>query len=71
LAATSLQSVTISHERHRRDRKKTKSVLSPHTPEPLEEEEEEEEEEFFDHYKNDLERHAHTPSLPDANPGAR
>jgi hypothetical protein len=27
-----------------------------------EEEEEEEEEEFFNHYKNDLERHAHTPS---------
>ena len=26
------------------------------------EEEEEEEEEFFNHYKNDLERHAHTPS---------
>ena len=25
-------------------------------------EEEEEEEEFFNHYKNDLERHAHTPS---------
>jgi len=25
-----------------------------------EEEEEEEEEEFFNHYKNDLERHAHT-----------
>jgi len=24
--------------------------------------EEEEEEEFFNHYKNDLERHAHTPS---------
>ena len=23
---------------------------------------EEEEEEFFNHYKNDLERHAHTPS---------
>ena len=28
----------------------------------LEEEEEEEEEEFFNHYKNDLERRAHTPS---------
>ena len=27
-----------------------------------EEEEEEEEEEFFNHYKNDLKRHAHTPS---------
>jgi hypothetical protein len=27
-----------------------------------EEEEEEEEEEFFNHYKNDQERHAHTPS---------
>jgi len=26
------------------------------------EEEEEEEEEFFNHYKNDLKRHAHTPS---------
>ena len=26
------------------------------------EEEEEEEEEFFNHYKNDLTRHAHTPS---------
>jgi len=26
------------------------------------EEEEEEEEEFFNHYKNDLEKHAHTPS---------
>jgi len=26
------------------------------------EQEEEEEEEFFNHYKNDLERHAHTPS---------
>ena len=25
-------------------------------------EEEEEEEEFFNHYKNDLKRHAHTPS---------
>jgi hypothetical protein len=25
-------------------------------------EEEEEEEEFFNHYKNDLNRHAHTPS---------
>ena len=24
--------------------------------------EEEEEEEFFNHYKNDLKRHAHTPS---------
>jgi len=24
-------------------------------------EEEEEEEEFFNHYKNDLKRHAHTP----------
>jgi len=24
--------------------------------------EEEEEEEFFNHFKNDLERHAHTPS---------
>ena len=31
-------------------------------PRILEEEEEEEEEEFFNHYKNDLERHAHTPS---------
>jgi len=29
---------------------------------PSEEEEEEEEEEFFHHYKNNLERHAHTPS---------
>jgi hypothetical protein len=27
-----------------------------------EEEEEEEEEEFFNHWKNDLKRHAHTPS---------
>ena len=27
------------------------------------EEEEEEEEEFFNHYKNDLKRHAHTPSV--------
>ena len=27
-----------------------------------EEEVEEEEEEFFNHYKNDLKRHAHTPS---------
>jgi len=26
------------------------------------EEEEEEEEEFFNHYKNDLKRHAHGPS---------
>jgi hypothetical protein len=29
---------------------------------PSREEEEEEEEEFFNHYKNDLKRHAHTPS---------
>jgi len=37
------------------------------------EEEEEEEEEFFNHYKNDLERHAHTPSTWDysSQPSAR
>jgi hypothetical protein len=34
----------------------------PCPPPPREEEEEEEEEEFFNHYKNDLKRHAHTPS---------
>ena len=27
------------------------------------EEEEQEEEEFFNHYRNDLKRHAHTPSV--------
>jgi len=40
-----------------------KSKTSPGlSPPGLEEEEEEEEEEFFNHYKNDLKRHAHTPS---------
>jgi len=36
------------------------AVVIPQTP--SEEGEEEEEEEFFNHYKNDLERHTHTPS---------
>jgi len=37
---------------------------SQEAPRPMSEwvrEEEEEEEEFFNHYKNDLKRHAHTP----------
>ena len=39
----------------------TLSALRPSSWRP-DKEEEEEEEEFFNHYKNDLERHAHTPS---------
>jgi hypothetical protein len=40
----------------------TRSSRARAPPYWREEEEEEEEEEFFNHYKNDLKRHAHTPS---------